>query len=115
MPGDQAVSKFRYGRNSRNALIGPKWPLPSVGQRTKDGFCSTVNSSVRFDDLDGLIEAFARNFRESLGDARMLERQVIDVIARDLPPTSDPIAAEVAIAIEDQKWFRRRRTDLDWF
>ena len=60
-----------------------------------------------------MIEASAWNFREVFGNARILERQIIDPIAGYTLPTRDPIPAEVAIAIENQQSFGWRRIDPD--
>ena len=114
MSRDQAVSEFGNRRESRNALISPKRPSSSVSKRAKDRPGAAVNASVSLDELDGLIEASARDFREALGDGRILEWEIVNAIARYALPTGDPIAAEVAIAIENQQWFGWRRIDPDY-
>src|SRR6266513_2304345 len=99
MPCDDAVSQLCYDGNARNALISPKRPGPSVGQRTKDSFGGAVNAAIRFDKLDSLLKASRRDFRKALDDAGILERKIIDLTASYPLPARNPVAAEVTIPI----------------
>src|SRR2546421_1215319 len=115
MAGDNAVSQFGYGGNSRNVLISPERPGASISQRTKDSFSRAVNAPVCFDKLDSSIKAGGRDFRKPSRNARMLERKIVDLMTGYLLPARDPIAAEVAIPIEDQQRPGWRRTDPQYF
>src|SRR5438874_5019041 len=91
--------------------ISPKRPAPTVGQRAKHGLSRAVNAALRFDQLHSLLEASTGDFRKSLGNCWILKCKIINAIACDPLPARDPIAAEIAITIEDQQRLGWRRTD----
>jgi hypothetical protein len=52
-------------------------------------------------------------FRETLGDLRVLKRQEVEPIARDLPQAPNGAPTKTAIAVEDQKRLGRRLSNVD--
>ena len=115
MTGDKGIGKFRDGRDGRDVLIGAQQPgaFRVLREGAKDGFGAGMNRAVGFNELDGGGKPFRRDFRELTDDIGVLRRLVIHGVAGDLLPTTDPKAAKVAIAVEDQQWFRRRRGDVE--
>jgi hypothetical protein len=55
--------------------------------------------------MHGLLQFSAWNFGKTPGDFLVLERKIIDGVARGVLPTGDPSAAELAIAVKNHQWF----------
>src|SRR6266478_2718887 len=83
-----------------------------VGRCTKSGFGAGANGSIGFDKMDGCFKLIAGDFRKSGCDRGVLEWQIIQTVACNVSPTSNPDAAEVTITVEDHEWLCWRRCDL---
>jgi hypothetical protein len=82
-----------------------------VSQQTAHGVRALRNATARLDEVDGLGEMLNREFWKTVAESRVLEGFVRDAVARALPPSGDPEAAETAVAIEQQH--RPIRSDSD--
>src|SRR5713101_3011434 len=108
MPGHEAVRPLGDRGNPRNMLIDPERPPQAASKRPKYRVRSAIDLSVPCHELDGLLESLAGQFGKLFGDARILERQVVHLVAGDLREAADPAAAEVAIPVENHQRFRWR-------
>ena len=70
-----------------------------VGQHSEDRFSAAGHAAVRLDEMDG----FAEGLLGDLGEAgrRFLVGNELRAIPERLPPAGDPLAAESAVAVED--------------
>ena len=84
-----------------------------VGQRAENRVRAGMNQAVGFNELDGGVELFGRNFRELLRDARVLRRKIIHGVTGHLLPAPDPERAEIAITVKNHERFWRRRGNAD--
>src|SRR6266550_1722900 len=111
MLGHEAVATFGGSREPGPLLIPTqRISLPGiVSQRAADRFRPAVNGAVRLNELHRSFESLARKFRELFSDARVLKRDIFDGVACGLLPAFDPKRAEVAVAVENHQWLRRRR------
>src|SRR2546428_213508 len=107
-PGHQAVRPLGGGGNARNVLIDPERPPQAASKRPTNRVRSAIDLAVGCHELDGLLESLTGQFGKLSGDARILEGQVVHLVAGDLREAADPPAAEVAIPVENHQRFRWR-------
>jgi hypothetical protein len=67
---------------------------------------------VGLDEMYGIRKVLARNFREPLGDGRMLKRLVFDRVSRPKSEPRHPKSTEAAVAVEHHDWLTRKGRDL---
>ena len=95
-----------------NVPIKQRLLMGVVGECTESSFSTGVNCSVRLDKVDSGFKLPAVDFREARRNGRILERQIVQAVAGDVLPASNPDAAEVAVAVIDHEWLCRRNCDL---
>ena len=114
MARDEVITPFGEPRERRPMLVTVDQPLSvrPVRARAKNCFRSAVNRAVGLDQLHRRFKSRLRNFRKLRRHARILIRNIVDVIARDLLPSTDPPPAKPAVAVVNQQRLRRRRSHL---
>ena len=101
-PGDEGVSLFRDGRETRQMSIESE-PEPFAGrlrQRQETRFGAARAPAIGRDILHRALELGFANLRILLED--LLIGPVFDTLARQLSPIARPVAAEPAIAVIEE-------------
>src|SRR6476659_2013613 len=103
MIGHKAVGGLADERESRNRAVGPRRnsgaaerPGPEHGVR------AGVHAAVRLDQVHRTSELSSGEARKAGGDLSVLQRDVLDAIAKPPAPARKPEPAEPAIAVKQQ-------------
>ena len=101
MTGDELVSDFGNGRESRNVIVAPCQPSSrrSISQRPVDGFRGQKSVAVRLNQNHRAFELFDWNFVKLM--CSLLISSVIDFTGGDFSPALDPQPAEIAFTVPD--------------
>src|SRR5665213_385978 len=92
-------------------LVHPIEPpfFPGRGQRAKNRFRSQAKGAIGENQMNSGFKIVAGKLGKILADARVLERKIIDCLARHPLPANNPSPAKMTIPVVNHQRFRRRR------
>src|ERR1700679_3832567 len=99
MRGDEGVHPFRDGRESGQSSIErqPECLAARMAESQEAGLGAACVAPTGRDVLNGTLELGARNCGILL--LHLLERPVVDLLAREFLPVASPVGAKRAIAV----------------